>query len=234
MMDHMHDIINNLKKHCLIYWLKPRFENPKSFFFNVEWVNSKPVRNPADQCIHMPASTQLSFKTCTWQLMEVAPPPEAATFGPLSTVLCSQINSCGKSGFFFGLAFLFLCQKNDPCVWNNWIWPSSCTRNKKKVEISKYLHLWISSNVPPAHMTWLSVTGNLALIAVPTSWEPDRIFRHKLNWNWSDGGSSWSGHGIKTVNQMLPQIVFSLIDFHPTFFFSIFHMYRITCTVNLP
>lgn len=43
--------------------------------------------------------------------MEVGPLPEAATFGLLSTLLCSQINFGGKSFFFF---FFSCARKTTP------------------------------------------------------------------------------------------------------------------------
>lgn len=103
------------------------------------WMHSqkKNVRNPARTS--MRAHTPASVSVIQWQ--EVVPPPEGATFGQLSTVLRSQISSVGKSCFFC-VVLLFLCQKNDPIVWNNGVCPSGAPQLYKKWETSRNIYVF--------------------------------------------------------------------------------------------
>lgn len=104
---------------------------------------------------------QLSFKNCTRQRLEVIPPPEAATFGPLSTV----------SNF---VLFYFSCsRKMTPLceiIESGPPEPPGRMRNEKQAEISTSLDQIKKRGgggydqvgllpVPPAHMPPLSFPG---------------------------------------------------------------------------
>lgn len=204
-----HNHLTNLKDHCLgDYILNPDIWN---LFFMLNGLTQ-----------HESGILQISACTCLWALSYPLKPAPGSGGRLLHRLRRPHLDRyqqfCAAANVFCGVFFFSCARKMTPpreIIESDPPAVQEIRKRQKYQNIYIYVSaelLWSSGPlpVPSAHMALLLILGNLALVAVPTSWEPERTFWHKLNWNWSDGGSSWSGHGIKIINHILPRIVFPL------------------------